>query len=86
MDANVCNALTLLAAKLEKEKRPLEALHCLRALLMSKLLPDQEARVRVAAGRLQLEHTSACLRQLTLSLSLYHSCARITGRYLCAWT
>eukprot|EP00983_Pelagomonas_calceolata_P065405 1148577-Pelagomonas_calceolata.AAC.4 len=62
MDPNVSKALSLLAAKFESEGRPIEALHCLHALLLSRLLPDQEAKARVQTGRLMLEHTSTTPR------------------------
>ncbi|KAF5840256.1 hypothetical protein DUNSADRAFT_17359 [Dunaliella salina] len=58
MDPNVVMALGVLASKFESEGRPMEALHCLHALLLSRLLPDQEAKARVQTGRLMLEHTT----------------------------
>ena len=45
--SSVVAALGLLAAKFEQEGHPLQALHCLRALQQSRLLPDQQAKARL---------------------------------------
>lgn len=51
------DTLVLLATKFEEEGRPMQAIHCLYALLRARLLPDQEAKARLSLGRLLLQHT-----------------------------
>lgn len=58
VSADVTEVLTALAANCE-DSYPLQAIHCLMALLQHGRLPKaQEARVRLALARLMLQHTT----------------------------
>lgn len=58
LSSEAIDALVLLAARFEAEGNPLQAIHCLLALLKSRnLAPDQEARARLSLGRLLIDHT-----------------------------
>jgi hypothetical protein len=71
--------LTLLALHFERTDQPLRAAHCLMALLNStagaRLLPDQEARIRLSLGRLLLSSTTSvkeALKELLRAVGTQH--------------
>lgn len=57
MQTNTAECLGLLAIQFEADGHPLQAIHCLMAMLGQRLMTDMEARARLNLGRLLMEHT-----------------------------
>ncbi|GFR44019.1 hypothetical protein Agub_g5174, partial [Astrephomene gubernaculifera] len=54
---NLPDALAILATSYDRDGFPIQAIHCLQALVKQQLPPDFEAKARLHLGRLLLEHT-----------------------------
>ncbi|PNG99060.1 hypothetical protein TSOC_015171, partial [Tetrabaena socialis] len=57
MTSQIADALDILSAAYERDGCPIQALHCLQALVNQPLPPDAEAAARLRLARLLLEHT-----------------------------
>ncbi len=55
--AQLAEALAQLAVTFERDGNPIQAIHCLQALVDQKQTADREAIARLHLGRLLLQHT-----------------------------
>lgn len=55
--AQLADALAELAVTFERDENPIQAIHCLQALVDQKQTADREAIARLHLGRLLLQHT-----------------------------